>query len=323
MSVSFDFEDNYTQAISETQQIDDQSSDEDGDKKKRLLHMKPTQAILCDSDDDEIEEDEENSGAISPVFESNRTRSPSPVFQSQSLLQTKRVRRTLWETNSATRNSKHDTSSEDMFAATQNIESAPSTQSPLARQQLSGDSTKISSPGSFQSVDELAGIANLDTFMNLHQSAKKIKKPKKGGFVEKLDLALKKSASDRVLNEHLPAKLRKANSEKKTAQVLKVTSDWSLVILRCLDYQLDPKTGKREEFDLILDNPNDRQRCKLSEKCDITIIGPWLSFVDETGTNVISNVFKFDVIGQPNPSGNRKMFKETKVLYEENSESNL
>ena len=33
MSVSFDFEDNYTQAISETQQIDDQSSDEDGDSK--------------------------------------------------------------------------------------------------------------------------------------------------------------------------------------------------------------------------------------------------------------------------------------------------
>ena len=61
----------------------------------------------------------------------------------------------------------------------------------------------------------------------------------------------------------------------------------------------------------------------MSEKCDITIIGPWLSFVDESGTNVISNVFKFDVIGQPNPSGNRKMFKETKVLYEENSESNL
>ena len=65
-------------------------------------------------------------------------------------------------------------------------------------------------------MDELAGIANLDTFMNLHQSDKKIKRPKKGGFVEKLDLALKKSASDRVLNEHLPAKLRKANSEKKT-----------------------------------------------------------------------------------------------------------
>ena len=71
--------------------------------KKKALYLKPTQAILSDSDNDEIEDDEENSVAISPVFESNRTRSPSPVFQSQSLLQTKRVRRTLWETNSATR----------------------------------------------------------------------------------------------------------------------------------------------------------------------------------------------------------------------------
>jgi len=318
MSESFDFEDNCTQTVSETQRIDE-SSDEDGDNKKKSLYLKPTQAILSDSDNDDIEDDEENSVAISPVFESNRTRSPSPVFQSQSLLQTKRVRRTLWETNSATRTSKHETSSEDMFAASQNIESAPSTQSPFSKQHLSGDSTKISSPGSFQSVDELAGIANLDTFMNLHQSDKKIKRPKKGGFVEKLDLALKKSASDRVLNEHLPAKLRKANSEKKTAQVLKITSDWSLVILRCLDYQLDPKNGKREEFDLLLDNPNDRRRCKLSEKCDITIEGPWLSFSDKNGTKVISNVFKFEVIRQPNEK--RKLFKEIQVLYEKDSEN--
>ena len=53
------------------------------------------------------------------------------------------------------RTSKHETSSEDMFAASQNIESAPSTQSSFSKQHLSGDSTKISSPGSFQRLETL------------------------------------------------------------------------------------------------------------------------------------------------------------------------
>ena len=47
-------------------------------------------------------------------------------------------------------------------------------------------------------------------------SDKKIKKPTKGGIVEKFDLAMKKSASDRVLNQHLPSKLRRTKPEKKT-----------------------------------------------------------------------------------------------------------
>ena len=63
------------------------------------------------------------------------------------------------------------------------------------------------------------------------------------------------------------------------------------MILRCLDYQLNPANGKREEFDVIVDNPKDLQRCKLSEKCDITIEGPWLSFPDKNGTKGISNGF--------------------------------
>ena len=68
-------------------------------------------------------------------------------------------------------------------------------------------------------MDELAAIANLDTFQTLLQnnrSDKKIKKPTKGGIVEKFDLAMKKSASDRVLNQHLPSKLRGTKPEKKT-----------------------------------------------------------------------------------------------------------
>ena len=42
--------------------------------------------------------------------------------------------------------------------------------------------------------DELAAIADLDTFRYHHQqsrSDKKIKRPKKGGLVEKLDLAMR------------------------------------------------------------------------------------------------------------------------------------
>ena len=68
-------------------------------------------------------------------------------------------------------------------------------------------------------MDELAAIANLDTFQTLLQnnrSDKKIKRPTKGGIVEKFDLAMKKSASDRVLNQHLPSKLRGTKPEKKT-----------------------------------------------------------------------------------------------------------
>ena len=68
-------------------------------------------------------------------------------------------------------------------------------------------------------MDELASIANLDTFQTLLQnnrSDKKIKRPTKGGIVEKFDLAMKKSASDRVLNQHLPSKLRRTKPEKKT-----------------------------------------------------------------------------------------------------------
>ena len=103
------------------------------------------------------------------------------------------------------------------------------------------------------------------------------------------------------------------------AQVLKITSNWSLVILRCLDYQLNPANGKREEFDVIVDNPKDLQNCKLTEKCDITIEGPWLSFPDKNGTKVISNVFKFDVVRHQ--SGNRKLFNDIQVLYEANCAS--
>lgn len=214
MSESFDFEDDSTKIVSETQQIDETTSSSEDEKKISIL--KPTQAILTDSDDHaESEELPGNSMAISPVFHSNRTRTPSPVFPSQSLLQTsKRAKRTLWKAQSA--------SSEDMFfQPSQNIESVPSTQSPTAKH-LSGDSTKISSPGSFQSADELAAIADLDTFRYLHQqsrSDKKIKRPKKGGLVEKLDLAMKQKASDHLLNQHLPLKLRKNKTEKKTVSL--------------------------------------------------------------------------------------------------------
>ena len=63
--------------------------------------------------------------------------------------------------------------------------------------------------------------------------------------------------------------------------------------------------------------PVDLQRCKLTEKCDITIEGPWLSFLDQEGTKVISNVFKFDVIHKQNhPSEKRKLFNEEKVFYQ-------
>jgi len=322
MSESFDFEDNFTQSVTGTQRIDEGSSDEDRGDGNKFSLLKPTQAIQTDSGEDENNEESEEiagfSGGISPVFESNRTRSPSPVFPSQSLLATKKsAKRSLWKARAAV----EDSSSDDMFGPTQNIESDPSTQSPnLMTKYLSGDSTKIDSPGSFQSVDELAAIANLDTFHTLLQnnrSDKKIKRPTKGGIVEKFDLAMKKSASDRVLNQHLPSKLRRPKPEKKTVQVLKITSDWSLVILRCLDYQLDPQNGKREEFDLIVDQPVDLQRCKLTEKCDITIEGPWLSFFDQEGTKVTSNVFKFDVINKQNhPSEKRKLFNEEKVFYQ-------
>ena len=57
-------------------------------------------------------------------------------------------------------------------------------------------------------------------------------------------------------------------------------------------------------------------RCKLSEKCDITIEGPWLSFSDKNGTKVISNVFKFEVIKENQLSENRRLFNEQQVLYE-------
>ena len=70
-------------------------------------------------------------------------------------------------------------------------------------------------------MDELAAIANLDTFQSLLQNNrrdKKIKKPTKGGIVEKFDLAMKKNASDRVLNQHLPSKLRRTKTEKKTVR---------------------------------------------------------------------------------------------------------
>ena len=64
--------------------------------------LKPTQAIQTDSGEDENNEESEEiagfSGGISPVFESNRTRSPSPVFPSQSLLATKKsAKRSLWK----------------------------------------------------------------------------------------------------------------------------------------------------------------------------------------------------------------------------------
>ena len=52
-----------------------------------------------------------------------------------------------------------DSSSDDMFGPTQNIESDPSTQSPnLMTKYLSGDSTKIDSPGSFQRLQNISTI---------------------------------------------------------------------------------------------------------------------------------------------------------------------
>ena len=49
-----------------------------------------------------------------------------------------------------------DSCSDDMFGPTQNIESDPSTQSPnLMTKYLSGDSTKIDSPGSFQRLQNI------------------------------------------------------------------------------------------------------------------------------------------------------------------------
>ena len=52
-----------------------------------------------------------------------------------------------------------DSSSDDMFGPTQNIESDPSTQSPnVMTKYLSGDSTKIDSPGSFQRLQNISNM---------------------------------------------------------------------------------------------------------------------------------------------------------------------
>ena len=320
--MSWDFHENFTQnpssssdIIPQTQQRirDDSSSDEEF---KKIAPI-PTQAIVCD-ESDESEDELEITLPGSPVFENRRKKenSPqsSPVFHSQSLLSISR--------NSAARRNifqrKTDNSSEDLFGeSSQQIESAPSTQqSPEIQGQRSNDSTKISSASSLSLIDEENKFHSF--YVQAENRERKIKKPKKGGFVEKLDFALKKQASERVLNQHLPSKLRKSGAEKKIAQVLKLYSDYSLVVLTCQDYQLDPNTGKQVIFDLIVDNPMDLKTKKLSDHCDISIESPWLTFYDAQNNPVISNVFKFEVLNHQKKKPD--MLIETKLLYEKSKD---
>ena len=149
-------------------------------------------------------------------------------------------------------------------------------------------------------------------------SAKKRKKARKNGLVEKLDLALKRLASDRALCHHLPSRLRCDETDnKRWAQVLKVFSKFSKLTLECLDYQLDPESGARRVFDLIVDSYLDLKTKKISQGCDITIEGPWLSFTRLEGSRqVISNVSKLTVMNESDGRQPIEMIIEQQVLHE-------
>lgn len=300
MSDSWDFDESFT---SKTQQINDESSD--GEEK---MEASCSQSIASNSD-------KEDHGNMSPVYHSRRRlrhHSPgsSPVFHSQSLLRSGGSRKSLKKSLDF-----EPENVEEMDS--QAIQSTQTTgASPSLTHCKSGDSTKISSASSSAASSQ---VLNEDEFYSFHDMTavtKKPKKPKKGGLVEKLDVSLKKLASDRVLSHHLPLKLRGQNSVKiGKAQVLKISSiSSSAIVLTCLDYQLNAQTGKRQEFELILDNSLDIKGKKLTQNCDVSIEGPWQSFKSKSGKTVISNVFKFQVVNH-HPKILKKI--EKKIIYEQ------
>ena len=165
----------------------------------------------------------------------------------------------------------------------------------METQPLSGESTRIESASSAASSQQIEEDSQYFAFHDVTGISKKPKRPKKGGLVEKLDLAMKKLTSERILCQHLPEKIRGGKEKsKKNAQVLNIYHSFSKVILTCLDYQLE--NGQRKTFDLILEITPELKSKKICENCDIKIEGPWLSFQIPQENQVITNVFKFSVI---------------------------
>ena len=156
---------------------------------------------------------------------------------------------------------------------TQKIDSCSSTQSPTPPVIQREESTHISTPTSSNS--SLANNTQPD-FTSFREVRKRRKKPKKDGLVEKLQFVLQKEASNQRLSSHLPAKLRKDSGLKKSGQVLEVYKTFTKLTLKCLDHNLDPKSGERKVFKVLVD-----KNVQVTKGCDVKIEGPWHSFNDK------------------------------------------
>ena len=194
---------------------------------------------------------------------------------------------------------------ESVSGLSQKIDSCSSTQSPPVSRQ---DSTHISTP---TSSDSTLGNSQPEytSFRSVAKPARR-RKPKKNGLVEKLDLAVKRAASNQSLNSHLPSKLRGCADQKKSAEVLEVYKTFSSVTLECLDYKLDPSSGERNVFKIIA-----AANLQVTKGCDIKIQGPWQTFEDQ-GTQVYCQVSKISVI--QNDKVKKEYELKSEIIYRPN-----
>ena len=167
---------------------------------------------------------------------------------------------------------------------TQKIDSCSSTQSPPVIQRE--ESTHISTPTSSNS-----SIANSQPdFTSFRETRTRRKRPKKGGLIDKLQFALSKEASNQRLDAHLPAKLRTDTGLTKSGQVLEVYKTFPKLTLKCLEHKLDPDSGERKVFNVLVD-----KNFQINKGCDVKIDGPWHVFLDKE-IQIFSQVSKVSVI---------------------------
>ena len=288
--MEWNFEENFTQNVPscKTQQIDaisSTSSESEEEREERVKVIGPSQRVTEDSETDEM------MSTSSPIFHSKkRRRKRSPIYASQSLLDSsgKRLKKTLlFNMNSS--------ASEDLFADSQKIESVPSSLSQVPAKL--NDSNVIESTSSNSTVIETNDLQIHEKLIEEHAKKKSRKRRKKHGLAEQLDNALKKLASDRILSCHLPDKLKGSSSLKnvvKKARVVNKTWLFSMLVLTCVDFQLEH--GQKQQFQVIVDNINEFVKNGVKNNSEILLEGPWFEFCDDQGQKVLTHVSKIEII---------------------------
>merc|ERR1712173_115240 len=97
---------------------------------------------------------------------------------------------------------------------------------------------------------------------------------------------------------------------KKSGEVLEVFKTFSNLTLKCMDHSLDPSSGQRKVFKVLVD-----KNVQVTKGCDIQIFGPWHTF-EQNDTQVLSHASKVTVI--QNGKIDKAYVSESETIYRPN-----